>query len=51
MAVAGKLLVAVSHVRVRAAIGDSMPYAVRAQHLHIFDPDTTVALAHGARAA
>ncbi len=27
MAVAGKLLVAVSHARVRAAIGDSVPYA------------------------
>jgi len=51
MAVAGKLLVAVSHVRVKAAIGDSVPYGVRAQDLHIFDPDTTVALAHGARAA
>jgi multiple sugar transport system ATP-binding protein len=51
MAVAGKLLVAVSHVRVTAAIGDSVPYGVRAQDLHIFDPDTTTALAHGARAA
>jgi multiple sugar transport system ATP-binding protein len=51
LAVAGKLLVAVSHVRVRAAIGESVPYAVRAQHLHFFDRDTTVALAHGARAA
>jgi multiple sugar transport system ATP-binding protein len=51
MAVAGKLLVAVSHVRVRAAIGESVPYGVRAQDLHIFDPDTTVALAHGVRAA
>lgn len=51
MAVAGKLLVAVSHARVRAAIGDSVPYGVRSQDLHIFDPDTTIALAHGARAA
>jgi multiple sugar transport system ATP-binding protein len=51
MAVAGKLLVAVSHVRVRAAIGESIPYGVRAQDLHMFDPDSTVALAHGARAA
>jgi multiple sugar transport system ATP-binding protein len=51
MAVAGKLLVAVSHARVKAAIGESVPYGVRAQDLHIFDPDTTVALAHGARAA
>jgi len=51
MAVAGKLLVAVSHARVRAAIGESVPYGVRAQDLHIFDVDTTVALAHGARAA
>jgi len=51
MAVAGKLLVAVSHARVRAAIGESVPYGLRAQDLHIFDPDTTVALAHGARAA
>lgn len=51
MAVAGKLMVAVSHARVRAAIGDSVPYGVRAQDLHIFDPHSTVALAHGARAA
>jgi multiple sugar transport system ATP-binding protein len=51
MAVAGKLLVAVSHARVRAVIGDSVPYGVRAQDLHLFDPDTTAALAHGARAA
>lgn len=51
MAVAGKLLVAVSHARVRAAIGDSVPYGVRAQDLHIFDRDTAVALAHGARPA
>jgi multiple sugar transport system ATP-binding protein len=51
MAVAGKLLVAVAHARVKAAIGESVPYGVRAQDLHIFDPDTTVALAHGARAA
>ena len=50
MAVAGKLLVAVSHARVRAAIGESVPYGVRAQDLHIFDSDTTAALAHGVRA-
>jgi hypothetical protein len=51
MAVAGKLLVAVSHVRVRAAVGESVPYGLRAQDLHIFDPATTVALAHGVRPA
>jgi multiple sugar transport system ATP-binding protein len=51
MAVAGKLLVAVSHARVKAAIGESVPYGLRAQDLHIFDSDTTLALAHGARAA
>jgi multiple sugar transport system ATP-binding protein len=51
MAVAGKLLVAVSHARVKAAIGESVPYGLRAQDLHIFDSETTVALAHGARAA
>ena len=51
MAVAGKLLVAVSHTRVRAAVGDSLNFALRAQDLHIFDPTTTLALAHGARAA
>src|ERR1700704_1500823 len=51
MAVAGKLMVVVSHVRVRATIGESVPYGVRAQDLHIFDSETTVALAHGARAA
>jgi len=43
--------VAVSHVRVRATIGESVPYGVRAQDLHIFDSLTTVALAHGVRSA
>jgi multiple sugar transport system ATP-binding protein len=51
MAVAGKLLVAVSHTRVRAAIGETLSFGLRAQDLHIFDPRTTLALAHGARAA
>jgi multiple sugar transport system ATP-binding protein len=51
LAVAGKLLVAVSHVRVRAAIGESVSYALGAPDLHIFDPQSTIALAHGAPAA
>jgi multiple sugar transport system ATP-binding protein len=51
MAVAGKLLMAVSHARIHAAIGENMTYALRAKDLHIFDPATTVALAHGTRAA
>jgi multiple sugar transport system ATP-binding protein len=51
MAVADKLMVAVSHVRVRAAIGESVPYGIRAQDIHLFDPETTLALAHGVRAA
>jgi multiple sugar transport system ATP-binding protein len=51
LAVAGKLLVAVSHGRVRAAIGESVSYALRAPDLHIFDPQSTIALAHGAHAA
>jgi multiple sugar transport system ATP-binding protein len=51
MAVAGRLLVAVSHVRIHAAVGESMSYALRAKDLHIFDAATTVALAHGTRAA
>ena len=51
MAVAGKLMVAVSHVRVRATVGESVPYGIRAQDLHLFDPETTLALAHGVRAA
>jgi multiple sugar transport system ATP-binding protein len=51
LAVAGKLLVAVSHRQVRAAIGESVSYALRAPDLHIFDPETTMALAHGAHAA
>jgi multiple sugar transport system ATP-binding protein len=49
LAVAGKLLVAVSHVRVRASVGESIPYGLRAQDLHLFDPTTTAALAHGTR--
>lgn len=51
MMVAGKLLVAVSHVRIHAAIGENVTYGLRAQDLHIFDPATTVALSHGTRAA
>jgi multiple sugar transport system ATP-binding protein len=51
MAVAGKLLVAVSHARVKAVVGERVPYGLRAQDLHIFDSETTLALAHGARAA
>jgi multiple sugar transport system ATP-binding protein len=51
MAVAGKLMVAVSHERVRATIGERVPFGLRARDLHIFDADTTIALAHGARAA
>jgi hypothetical protein len=51
MAVAGKLLVAVSHVRIHAAIGETVTYGMRARDLHIFDPETTVALSHGTRAA
>jgi multiple sugar transport system ATP-binding protein len=51
LAVAGKLLVAVSHVRVRAAAGESVSYALRAPDLHIFDAQSTRALAHGAQAA
>ncbi len=51
MAVAGKLLVAVSHARVKAVVGEGVPYGLRAQDLHIFDSETTLALAHGARAA
>jgi multiple sugar transport system ATP-binding protein len=51
MAVAGKLLVAVSHTRVRAVIGERVSFGLRAQDLHIFDPITTVALAHGVRLA
>ena len=39
MAVAGKLMVAVSHERVRATIGESVPYGLRAQDLHIFDAE------------
>jgi multiple sugar transport system ATP-binding protein len=51
MAVAKKLMVAVSHVRVRATIGERVPYGLRAQDLHLFDPETTLALAHGVRTA
>jgi hypothetical protein len=44
-------MVAVSRVRVRAEIGESVPYGIRAQDIHLFDPETTLALAHGVRAA
>ena len=51
LSVAGKLLVAVSHARIAAAIGEIIPYALRVPDLHIFDTETGIALAHGPRAA
>jgi multiple sugar transport system ATP-binding protein len=51
LAVGGKLMVAVSQGRVRAAIGDTVPFALRAQHLHIFDKASGVALSHGPEVA
>jgi multiple sugar transport system ATP-binding protein len=44
---AGATLVAVSQERIRARIGDRLPFAVRADDLHLFDPETGRALAHG----
>jgi multiple sugar transport system ATP-binding protein len=44
---AGATLVAVSQERIRARIGDRLPFAVRADDLHLFDPETGRAIAHG----
>jgi multiple sugar transport system ATP-binding protein len=49
--VGGKLLVAVSQSRIHAEAGDSIAYALRAQHLHIFDKATGVTLSHGPEVA
>ena len=49
--VAGKLLVAVSHAPVQARAGETIPYAVSAADLHIFDSASGTALAHGLEAA
>ncbi len=45
--VAGKLMVGVSSTRVRARPGDSIPYDIAPEDLHVFDLETGVALAHG----
>jgi multiple sugar transport system ATP-binding protein len=49
--VAGKLLVVVSYAPVAAKTGESLPYSVAADSLHVFDADTGMALSHGAEAA
>ena len=49
--VAGKLLVAVSHAPVQARAGETIPYAIAAADLHIFDSASGTALAHGLEAA
>ncbi|UDL93017.1 ABC transporter ATP-binding protein [Lichenihabitans sp. PAMC28606] len=45
--VAGKLLVSVTSERVRTKLGTVTPFGVEAADLHLFDPETGQALAHG----
>jgi multiple sugar transport system ATP-binding protein len=49
--VGGRTVVSVSHERVRAKTGADMALNVAAADLHIFDPETGAALAHGGEAA
>jgi multiple sugar transport system ATP-binding protein len=49
--VGGRTVVSVSHERVRAKTGEDMALNVAAADLHIFDPETGAALAHGGEAA
>ncbi len=45
--VGGRTIVSVSHERVNEKTGSNMALSVAARDLHIFDPDTGRALAHG----
>lgn len=49
--VAGKLLVSVVTDRVSTALGTTVPFGFDAADLHLFDPETGRALAHGTVAA
>lgn len=49
--VGGRTVVSVAHDRVRAKAGDEIALAVAASDLHLFDPETGMALAHGGDAA
>jgi multiple sugar transport system ATP-binding protein len=49
--VAGHLMVAVAHDRVPVKPGASIRYDVALGDVHLFDPDSGAAIAHGARAA
>jgi multiple sugar transport system ATP-binding protein len=49
--VAGRTVVSVSQERVSQAAGSDVFLAVAAQDLHLFDPETGIAIAHGGRLA
>lgn len=49
--VAGRTVVSVSQERVSQAAGSDVSLAVAAQDLHLFDPGTGMAIAHGGRLA
>ena len=49
--VAGKLLVGVSALRVRAAVGTTVAYDFAAENLHVFDPESGRAIVHRLTAA
>jgi multiple sugar transport system ATP-binding protein len=51
LSVAGKLLVAVSHDRVAAQIGDEIAYELPGRMMHVFDRASGVALMHGVETA
>ena len=51
LAVAGKLMVAVSHARVPVTIGETVHYGIRAGDLHVFDAASGDAIVHGVTVA
>jgi len=51
MQVAGKLMVAVTHAPIPARVGENIQFSVSATDLHVFDMNTTAAIAHGLEAA
>jgi multiple sugar transport system ATP-binding protein len=48
---AGRVMVAVAHDRIAAAPGAEIACAIAVRDLHLFDPDSGAALAHGLEAA
>jgi multiple sugar transport system ATP-binding protein len=45
--VAGRTVVSVSHQPLHLRMGEDIALSVEARELHLFDPDTGLAIAHG----